>query len=132
MDITIDTSAVMAVLLNEPTKSEIVEVTRDAELFAPHILHWEVGNAFSALLRRGRIDLERATVALASYEEIPIQFVDVPLQDALELAAHFGQYAYDAYTLECATRYNTSLLTLDRSLRRTADAIGIELLEPGA
>lgn len=129
MDITIDTSAVMAVLLNESTKPGIVEGTRDAELFAPHSLHWEIGNAFSALFRRGRVTLDSAGLALESYEGIPIQFVEVPLHGSLELAARFGHYAYDAYMLECATRYNTALLTLDRPLQRTAREMGIELLE---
>lgn len=129
MDITIDTSAVMAVLLNEATRPEIIEATEDAELFAPHSLHWEIGNAFSALFRRGRIDLEVATVALASYEDIPVQFVDIPLIDSLNLAAPYDHYAYDAYMLECASRYNTALLTLDQALQRTARAMEIDTLE---
>lgn len=129
MDLTIDTSAIVAVLLNESTKGAIVEATSDAELVAPYSLHWEVGNALSALIRRGRIDGSEAEVALRSYGEIPVQFVDVPLTDSLRLATQHGHYAYDAYMLECARRYNTSLLTLDRALRRTADSVGIDLLE---
>lgn len=131
MDVTIDSSAIMAVVLNEKTKPEIVRATRDAELFAPHSLHWEVGNALSALFRRGRVDQEGARRALASYEEIPIQFVDVPLEEGVTVAHETGHYAYDAYMLECETRYNTSFLTLDRPLRETARGMGIELLEVG-
>lgn len=67
--------------------------------------------------------------ALGSYEDIPIQFVDVPLDEALSIAHESGHYACDAYMLECARRYNTAFLTLDRALEGTARQMGIELLE---
>lgn len=129
MDITIDTSALMAVLLNESARPRVVELTRDAELLAPQSLHWEIGNALSALFRRGRIAPEVATRALDYYQEIPIRLVAVPLGGSLELAARFGHYAYDAYMLECARRFNTPLLTLDQPLQRTAREMGLELLK---
>ena len=55
--------------------------------------------------------------------------MDVPLEEALAIAHQSGHYAYDAYILECARRYNTAFLTLDRALEGTARQMGIELLE---
>ncbi len=67
-------------------------------------MHWEVGNAFSALLKRRRLKLAEVQAAMTAYAQIPIRFVDVELAAALELADRFGLYAYDAYLMACARR----------------------------
>ena len=36
MDLTVDTSVIMAVVLNEPSKAVVVEASRGAELVAPN------------------------------------------------------------------------------------------------
>src|SRR5437763_8514880 len=54
MDIVADTSAIIAVIANEPEKSALVAHTQGADLFAPLSIPWEVGNAFSAMLKRQR------------------------------------------------------------------------------
>ena len=58
MEIVADTSVIIAVIANEPEKAAIVAQTQGADLFAPQSLPWEVGNAFSAMLKRQRITLE--------------------------------------------------------------------------
>jgi hypothetical protein len=55
MDIVVDTSALIAVIANEPEKPTLVELTSGADLIAPGSVHFEIGNAFSAMLRRRRI-----------------------------------------------------------------------------
>jgi predicted nucleic acid-binding protein len=92
-------------------------------------VHWEVGNAFSALLKRRRLKLPEVQVALTAYGQIPIRFVDVDLASALEWADRFGLYAYDAYLMACARRQRAPLLTLDARLGRAAQQAGVELLE---
>jgi predicted nucleic acid-binding protein len=129
MDLTIDTSAVLAVLLNEPTRSRLVELTRGAELRSPGSLPWEVGNACSALISRGRLDISGATSALQSFQRIPIRLVHVELEDAVRVAADHGLYAYNALMIVCARRTGTPLLTLDAALARAADEIGLHVLE---
>jgi hypothetical protein len=52
MNITIDTSALIAVITGEPKKSRIIELTIGANLISPHSVHWEVGNVFSAMLKQ--------------------------------------------------------------------------------
>ena len=129
MEIIIDTSAVLAVVLNEPQKAALVELTTGAELVAPASLPWEVGNAFSAMLKRGRITLPDARRALSVYELIPIRFLDVDLEAALSLAARHNTYAYDAYMLACAEARRSPLLTLDSGLIHAAKNAGIDFLE---
>lgn len=129
MEICADTSAILAVLLNEPTRPRILEVTRDVELQSAPSLPWEVGNALSAMFKRDRIDLGQARVALESFRRVPVRLAAVDLDAALGLAEDFGIYAYDAYMLECALRYRTPLLTLDRSQCEVARTLDIDVVE---
>ena len=104
-------------------------MTRGADLLAPPSLHWELGNALAAQLRRGRLTLDQAQLLLRSYMRIPIQFVDVSLESALEIAEERGIYAYDAYVIACAEKYRCPLLTLDRGLDGAAVEVGVEVME---
>ena len=64
MDIVVDTCVIIAVIANEPQKDALVELTRGTDLIAPHSVHWEISNAFSAMLKRKRITLEQALRAI--------------------------------------------------------------------
>ena len=129
MVLTIDPSAVMAVVLNEPSRPRLIEATEGAELFSAPSLPWEVGNALSALLRRQRIDVGQAIGALAAFQDIPVRFMDVDLGQAVVLADEYGIYAYDAYIIECARNHATPLLSLDQRQCRVAQAVGVRVIE---
>lgn len=129
MDIVIDTSAVIAVIANEPEKPAIVEHTLGANLIAPASVHWEVGNAFSAMFKRRRISLSQAKEAIKSYERIVFRFIDVDLGQSLELSDRLNMYGYDAYVLACALNMRSPLLTLDKKLAAAAPEVGVKVLE---
>ncbi|MEE9364228.1 MAG: type II toxin-antitoxin system VapC family toxin [Cellulophaga sp.] len=129
MYLTIDTSALIAVIGNEVSKDRIIEITENYSLYAPVSVHWEIGNAFSAMFKRQKIDIEVTKGALKAYQEIPVKFIDVPLEQALELSYSQKIYAYDAYLIQCAQQTSTSLLTLDKGLKTVAKNIGIQVLE---
>ena len=61
-------------------------------------------------------------------DSIPLQYVNVDMANVLSIAAQVNAYAYDAYLLDCALRHAAPLLTLDRTLRRAANALGINLV----
>lgn len=129
MEIVSDTSAILAVVLNEPVKRHIQSKTRGADLIAPPSLHWEVGNALSAGFKRGRLSLEDALHALKEYHQhIPVQFVDVQLTAAVRLADKLDIYAYDAYVIACAQTQHRPLLTLDGGQRDAAEKVGVSVL----
>jgi predicted nucleic acid-binding protein len=132
VEITVDASAIIAVVLNEDSKSQLVDGTRGAELLSPPTLYWEVGNALSALFKRRRIDLAQARGALESLDDIAIRLADVDLDASVALAHEQSIYAYDAYVLECARRYRTPLLSLDGPQREVARKLGIEILDVAA
>jgi predicted nucleic acid-binding protein len=129
MDLAVDTSSIIAVITNEPTKSALIAHTVGARLIAPLSVHWEIGNAFSAMLKRKRITLAEAQQALAAYRQIPIRFVDVDLERALALSDRFDIYAYDAYIIEVALDCQCALLALDGGLLHAAKAAGVATVE---
>jgi predicted nucleic acid-binding protein len=128
-ELVIDTSALIAVLTAESARDRIIARTQGTELLAPGSVHWETGNALSALLKRRRLKLAEAQAALAAYRQIPIRLVEIELEAALELADRLGLYAYDAFLLACARRHGAPLLTLDPRLGRVAQEAGVRLLE---
>ena len=129
MDMVADTSAIIAVIANEPEKEALIELTTGADLIAPRSVHWEIGNAFSAMLRRERIKVEQAIQAVKLYQQIPIRFVDVELEETLKIANALGIYAYDAYLIRCASKYRSPLISLDRSLVNAAKEMKVEVIE---
>jgi predicted nucleic acid-binding protein len=131
MEFVVDTSVLVAVLTGEATRDQLIARTHGAELLAPGSVHWEIGNAFSALLKRRRLKLPEVQAALSAYAQIPIRFVEIEPAVAVELADRFGLYAYDAYLLACARRQRAPLLTLDARLSRVAREAGVEIMEVG-
>jgi predicted nucleic acid-binding protein len=131
MDVIVDASTLIAVIANEPEKEAIISATLDVHLIAPVSVHFEIGNAFSAMLKRHRISLGKCLDALEVYQRIPIRLVDVELEASLQIADGLGIYAYDAYVIRCAERYRAPILTLDRALREHARSNGVQVLEIG-
>jgi predicted nucleic acid-binding protein len=129
MEYVVDASVIIAVIVAEPSKAQLIEITRGADLLAPASIHWEIGNAFSAMLKRGRITLEQALAALEIYHQIPLRFTEVELDKTLQIAAEYGLYAYDAYLLRCAIKYQSALITLDQRLAQIAQAMNIAVIE---
>ena len=130
MEIVIDTSAIIAVITGEPEKDKLIELTKGMTLLAPESVYWEIGNAFSAMLKRRRATLDKIKMALGVFEKIPIRYIqDIELDKALEIANRANIYCYDAYLLRCCMKYKAPLLSLDKGLIRVAKDMSIEVLE---
>lgn len=129
MEVIVDASVLIAVVTNEQEKGKLVEMTGEAELVAPLSVHWEIGNAFSSLLKRKRMTLEEALQAVDSYLQIPVRYVEVELAESLELSNELGLYAYDAYLLCSALKYRLPVITLNGRLIRAARHKKIQVLE---
>jgi len=129
MRIAIDTSVIIAVIANEPEKERLIELTKGAVIVAPPSVKWEIGNAFSAMLKRSRIDLEQVLEAMDAYESIALEFVEINLKDSVALAGKYNIYAYDAYILQCAIEQKIPLISLDARMIELAKREGIECIE---
>ncbi|MGQ9529055.1 MAG: type II toxin-antitoxin system VapC family toxin, partial [Chloroflexus sp.] len=86
MRIVVDASVLIAVIVGEAEKERLVEATGGAELLAPSSVHWEIGNALSALLKQKRVTIEETLQAIKVYHQIPISFVEVELAESMKLA----------------------------------------------
>ncbi|HEC36103.1 MAG TPA: PIN domain-containing protein, partial [Anaerolineae bacterium] len=126
--IVVDTSVIIAVIANEPQRGMLIERTRGAGLLAPPSVHWEIGNAFSAMLKRKRVTLAETLKAVEAYRRIPIRYAEVELEEALKVAGEADIYAYDAYLIRCAQKYGAPLMTLDGELERVARGLGVEVV----
>ena len=129
MDVVIDTSALVAVILGEAERDRIVELTSGNTLIGPGSIPWEVGNAFSAMLKQRRLTIEEVNTGLAIFQRIPIRYAKSDLSHALRLAHEVAMYAYDAYFLDCAIRHAAPLLTLDQKLRAAAGKLNVAAWE---
>ena len=129
MQLVIDTSIIVAVLISEPEREPIVILTNDTDLIAPQSVHWEVGNALSAMIKRQRISAAQAMKALDAYEKIPIRFIETSLHEALSIAGQQDLYAYDAYLIACAKDQRCSLISLDKVLLKAAKETGVAVVE---
>jgi len=127
--VVVDTSAVLAVLLSEPTRSAVIEATEGTSLLAAPSMPWEVGNALVALVRRRLADSRDAQRAWTAFVRVPVCYVEVDVPAAIKLAVDHRLYAYDAYVIEVARSAEAPLLSLDRMQRRVAEAVGVEVME---
>ncbi len=129
MEIVVDTSAVVAVILGEPERNRIIELTVGHTLIGPGSIQWEVGNAFSAMLKQDRLSIDDAQKGLAIFEQVPIQFTKPNFANSIAIAHQAKIYAYEAYILDCATRHKAPILTLDRKLIAAAKDLNAAVLE---
>ena len=125
MNMVIDTSAIIASVVRGPERDILAEAASGHVLIAPGFIRWEIGNAFSVMMRQNRIDAGEARRGMEILEKIPLRYVDVDMANVLSIASRLQGVAADAFFLETALRYSAPLLTLDRSLGRAAESLGI-------
>ncbi len=128
MEFVVDTSVIIAVLVNEPQRRALIRITQGAHLLAPPSVPWEVGNAFAAMIKRKRLTVTEALEAIVAYRQIPLRLVEVELDEAVRVAGESGIYAYDAYLIRCAQKYKAPLISLDRELAGVAERLGVDVV----
>ena len=129
MDVVSDTNIFLAVVLNEPEKDNIIQLTSELNAISPEILPYEIGNALTAMVKRKQLTHDEALSAYEAASSIPVRLVSVDITKALSLALEFNIYACDAYFLQCAKYLSCPLITLDTRMKKTAYDLNIEILE---
>lgn len=123
----VDANIFLAVIMNEPEKSSIIEKTSNTAIVSPKILPHEIGNALIAMWKRGRIAPDLLQKYYSLFQRSQVQLVEVDIMHALEISRVYNIYAYDAYYLETAMRLKLSLMTLDRKIIHVARELNIQL-----
>lgn len=114
----IDCSLLAAVLFDEPERDEALKRMAGRELFAPHLLEFEIA---SVALKKSRQGLtEVVTCALADFGALPLSQQPVDIQGQVALALRYDLSTYDAAYLWLAAELKAPLATLDRRLGEAA------------
>jgi len=129
MDVVIDTSAIIAVIVDEPERNKIIELTTGNTLIGPGSIPWEIGNAFSAMFKRNRLGLNEAQKGLEIFSSIPLRYIKPDFVKSVTISKQANIYAYDAYFIDCAIRQKAPLLTLDRKLKKAAQSMNVNTME---
>jgi predicted nucleic acid-binding protein len=136
MAFVVDASVVLAWLLPDegsPQADGWLDLSMVEQAHAPGLLSWEVANAVTTAVRRGRLPESIRRQLLESYFALPIALAPLDpaaLARAVDIAARRRVSAYDAAYLELALERRCALATLDPALRRAAQAEGVALLSP--
>jgi predicted nucleic acid-binding protein len=129
MEILLDASAIMAVIVDEPESEIVINHTKDSIIVSPNMVLFEIANGLTKMVKKKLIDTQEKMIRLIeSFEKIPIKKVEVNLIKSLEIAWKYKIYAYDAFYLETAGRLNIPLLTFDSGMIRIGKELGINVL----
>ena len=128
MDILLDASAIMAVILNEPNKDVVIKLTKGSTLLTPEMISYEIGNALISLYKRHKLQEKDVVDAYHDFMKIPIRTLDVDIEKALKISCKYNIYAYDAYYLETAKRMKLPLITFDVPMKNIASNMNISVL----
>jgi predicted nucleic acid-binding protein len=132
--IVLDASIAVSWLLNEPgyPASELNEALATHQIIAP--AHWpiEVGNALLVAVRRKRIGFEHLTKISVELERLEIAIQPPTEMDhisaLIEFAENQGLTLYDAAYVHLSMTSNSTLATLDETMRRAAGRLHVGVL----
>ena len=129
MKVLVDANIFLAVILNEPEKSKIIKITKNAELISPSVLPYEIGNALSAMNKQKKLSQDAICQCYQIYKQIPVRLIEIDIANALTIALSYNIYAYDAYYLELAKRLKLVILSLDQKLIEVAHQMNLTCIE---
>lgn len=128
MEIIADASAIMAVIVKEPERDIVRQLTQNAVIVSPDMVSYEIANALTKMMKKQVIEKERMLNAFNYFSRIPIKRIEINFEKALEIAWEYKMYSYDSCYLEAALRLNLPLLTFDNKMIMTAKELGIKIL----
>jgi predicted nucleic acid-binding protein len=122
-DRVVDASVIAAIVFEEPRADEAEALLRDASLFAPEILPYELS---SVALKKTKAEPSRRfeiAVRLRQALATQIELVQMAPLELLTLALETNLTIYDAAYLQAARRLGCPLVTFDAKLARHARRI---------
>lgn len=122
-DRVVDASVIAAMVFEEPRADEAEDLLRDASLFAPEILPYELA---SVALKKTKIEPSRHfefAMRLLRALSVQVKLVPIAPLELLQLARETNLTIYDAAYLQAARRLGYPLVTFDAKLARHARRI---------
>ena len=88
----LDTSALIAVIADEPERRRIIEFTTGNTLIGPGFIPWEIGNTFYAIFKQNRLTLDEARKSLVFFDSIPLRYIKPDFVNALKISKQANIY----------------------------------------
>jgi len=123
-----DACAIMAVIVKEPERDLVIQLTQDAVMISPNMVSYEIANALTKMMKKKVIERERMVSAFGYFKKIPIKTIEIDIEKALEISWDYKIYAYDACYLEAAKRLALPLLTFDGNMIKVGKELGIKII----
>ena len=119
--IVVDCSLLAAVLFNEPSKDEALELLRGKSLHAPHLIDHEI---ISVAVRKSKASAaELAEQGLNGFRKLRLTRHSIDQTAQFELALSQSIPAYDAAYLQLAVALNAPLATYDQTLASASNNV---------
>jgi predicted nucleic acid-binding protein len=128
MEMMLDASAIMAVIVKEPEREKVIQLTKGVTIVSPNMVSYEIANGLTKMMKKKVIEKERMINAFEYYKRIPIKQIEVDFEKVLEIAWDYKIYSYDACYLESAKRLGLPLLTFDGSMARIGKELSINII----
>ena len=116
----VDASVVAAWCFREPRAAEALRLLRDADLYAPGLLAYELASIARRKIAAYPENAQALNEALTAALMLPIRWSDVDHSAALGLALAADLTTYDASYLWLAQALSMPLVTFDRRLAEAA------------
>ena len=138
MSVVIDANLLVALASGDPRGNFVLEkflewVEQGTSLHAPHLIRYEVANAFTRLIVANLFPVNRTEEAFSSLSVLPVTYHEMTTAPrVIEIFLQLNrQNAYDAAYLALAENLGATLYTLDGPLYRNAIGQGfdVKLLE---
>ena len=114
----VDCSMIATLLFQEDLRDDAECLLADRRLHAPELLDYEFANVAMNKIRRKQANL--VPVALALYDEYPIDLHPINVAATVNLAQRYNLSAYDAAYLWLAAELKAPLATFDAKLGEAA------------
>lgn len=123
MAVVVDTSALAAMLFDEPEADEVRRALRGQALHAPALIHFELAHVAWKKMRRTPSNTVALLDALNGARRIPLTHSVPDMVQVAALAVAARLTPYDASYLWLARTLGLPLVTLDRELARAAEGL---------
>ena len=122
-----DASLLAAVAFGEPGAANAVDLIRDADLYEPPLLAYELASVARKKISSNPEQRDGVIQGLQAILRLDIRWVDQDHQQIIDLALDSGLSTYDASYLHLARALGIPIATFDQKMRAAAEALGVEL-----
>ena len=120
----VDASVAVEYLLRTPLGLTVGDIIEDASLVAPELMDVEVLSVLRRAVLNGRLDEERAWMAVGDLGQWPVDRISHQFLSPLAWRYYHNVSAYDAFYVAAASVRGLPLMTADGRLSR-ASGLGI-------